>query len=122
MQDHRQSLHRHQRWARRARSRAPPSWPRARSIRPDKVATPHQPDALFLDEIRKAGLYDSIWQAFAVLLLVKTVGAMGDARPYESVLVLRAVTSTDGMTADVFEFPWEVLTRAETRIVNEVGG
>ena len=88
----------------------------------DKVATLQQADALFLDEIRKAGLYDSIWQAFAVLLPVKTVGVMGDARTYESVLALRAVTSTDGMTADVFEFPWEVLTRAATRIVNEVRG
>jgi len=88
----------------------------------DKVATLQQADALFLDEIRKAGLYDAIWQAFAVLLPVKTVGVMGDARTYESVLALRAVTSTDGMTADVFEFPWEVLTRAATRIVNEVRG
>ncbi len=91
-------------------------------ITADKVATLQQADALYLDEIRKAGLYDSIWQAFAVLLPVKTVGVMGDARTYESVLALRAVTSTDGMTADVFEFPWEVLTRAATRIVNEVRG
>ena len=88
----------------------------------DKVATLHQADALFLDEIRRAGLYDAIWQAFAVLLPVKSVGVMGDARTYENVLALRAVTSTDGMTADVFEFPWEVLTRAATRIVNEVRG
>ena len=79
-------------------------------------------DAIFLDEIRKAGLYDAIWQAFAVLLPVKTVGVMGDARTYEEVLALRAVTSTDGMTADVFEFPWDVLTSAATRIVNEVRG
>jgi GMP synthase (glutamine-hydrolysing) len=91
-------------------------------ITPDKVATLQQADALFLDEIRKAGLYDEIWQAFAVLLPVKTVGVMGDARTYENVLALRAVTSTDGMTADVFEFPWDVLTRAATRIVNEVRG
>ncbi len=88
----------------------------------DKVATLQQADALFLDEIRKAGLYDAIWQAFAVLLPVKSVGVMGDARTYENVLALRAVTSTDGMTADVFEFPWEVLTKAATRIVNEVRG
>jgi GMP synthase (glutamine-hydrolysing) len=88
----------------------------------DKVATLQQADALFLEEIRKAGLYDAIWQAFAVLLPVKSVGVMGDARTYENVLALRAVTSTDGMTADVFEFPWEVLTRAATRIVNEVRG
>jgi GMP synthase (glutamine-hydrolysing) len=71
----------------------------------DKVATLQQADALFLDEIRKAGLYDAIWQAFAVLLPVKSVGVMGDARTYEDVLALRAVTSTDGMTADVSSFP-----------------
>ncbi len=88
----------------------------------DKVAILQAADAVWLDEIRKAGLYDAIWQAFAVLLPVKTVGVMGDARTYESVLALRAVTSTDGMTADVFEFPWSVLTRAATRIVNEVRG
>jgi len=88
----------------------------------DKVATLQQADAIYLDEIRKAGLYDVIWQAFAVLLPVKSVGVMGDARTYENVLALRAVTSTDGMTADVFEFPWDVLTRAATRIVNEVRG
>jgi GMP synthase (glutamine-hydrolysing) len=88
----------------------------------EKVATLQQADAIFLDEIRAAGLYDSIWQAFAVLLPVRSVGVMGDARTYEDVLALRAVTSTDGMTADVFEFPWDVLTRAATRIVNEVRG
>jgi GMP synthase (glutamine-hydrolysing) len=88
----------------------------------EKVATLQQADAIYLDEIRKAGLYDAIWQAFAVLLPVKTVGVMGDARTYEDVLALRAVTSTDGMTAEVFEFPWAVLTRAATRIVNEVRG
>src|SRR5262249_41450237 len=88
----------------------------------EKVAVLQQADAIYLDEIRKAGLYDSIWQAFAVLLPVKTVGVMGDARTYESVLALRAVTSTDGMTADFFEFPWDVLGRAATRIINEVRG
>jgi GMP synthase (glutamine-hydrolysing) len=91
-------------------------------ITPDKVSTLQQADAIYLDEIRKAGLYDSIWQAFAVLLPVKTVGVMGDARTYESVCALRAVTSTDGMTADFFEFPWPVLARAATRIINEVKG
>ena len=79
-------------------------------------------DAIYLDEIRKAGLYDTIWQAFAVLLPVKTVGVMGDARTYEFVCALRAVTSTDGMTADYFPFPHEVLGRTATRIVNEVRG
>ena len=88
----------------------------------EKVAVLQQADAIYLDEIRKAGLYDSIWQAFAVLLPVKTVGVMGDARTYEDVLALRAVTSTDGMTADFFEFPWDVLGRCATRIINEVKG
>ena len=91
-------------------------------ITPEKVAVLQDADAIYLDEIRKAGLYDSIWQAFAVLLPVKTVGVMGDARTYENVLALRAVTSTDGMTADFFEFPWEVLGRTATRIINEVRG
>ena len=88
----------------------------------EKVAVLQKADAIYLEEIRKAGLYDSIWQAFAVLLPVKTVGVMGDARTYEDVLALRAVTSTDGMTADFFEFPWEVLGRCATRIINEVRG
>jgi GMP synthase (glutamine-hydrolysing) len=91
-------------------------------ITPEKVAVLQQADAIYLDEIRKAGLYDAIWQAFAVLLPVKTVGVMGDARTYESVLALRAVTSTDGMTADFFEFPWPVLAKTATRIINEVRG
>jgi GMP synthase (glutamine-hydrolysing) len=91
-------------------------------ITPEKVAVLQQADAIYLEEIRRAGLYDAIWQAFAVLLPVKTVGVMGDARTYEHVCALRAVTSTDGMTADFFEFPWEVLGRAATRIINEVRG
>ncbi|MDP3175055.1 MAG: glutamine-hydrolyzing GMP synthase [Phenylobacterium sp.] len=88
----------------------------------EKVAVLQKADAVFLDEIRKAGLYNAIWQAFAVLLPVRTVGVMGDARTYDEVCALRAVTSTDGMTADFFEFPWEVLGRAATRIINEVKG
>ncbi len=91
-------------------------------ITPDAVQTLQDADAIYLDEIRKAGLYDEIWQAFAVLLPVKTVGVMGDARTYEKVLALRAVTSTDGMTADFFQFPWEVLARTATRIINQVPG
>jgi GMP synthase (glutamine-hydrolysing) len=79
-------------------------------------------DAVYLEEIRNAGLYDAIWQAFAVLLPVKTVGVMGDGRTYDSVCALRAVTSTDGMTADVFPFDAGFLTRVATRIVNEVKG
>jgi GMP synthase (glutamine-hydrolysing) len=79
-------------------------------------------DAIYLDEIRKAGLYDSIWQAFAVLLPVQTVGVMGDARTYDFVCALRAVTSVDGMTADFFPFDMDFLGRAATRIINEVRG
>ncbi|MFN3836431.1 MAG: glutamine-hydrolyzing GMP synthase [Brevundimonas sp.] len=91
-------------------------------ITPDAVETLQQADAIYLDEIRKAGLYDNIWQAFAVLLPVKTVGVMGDARTYEKVLALRAVSSTDGMTADFYQFPWDVLGKTATRIINEVRG
>lgn len=91
-------------------------------ITPEAVATLQEADAIYLEEIRKAGLYDDIWQAFAVLLPVKTVGVMGDARTYEKVLALRAVTSTDGMTADFYQFPWDVLARTATRIINEVRG
>ncbi len=79
-------------------------------------------DAIYLDEIRKAGLYDAIWQAFAVLLPVRTVGVMGDHRTYDSVCALRAVTSTDGMTADIYPFDAAFLSRVATRIINEVQG
>jgi GMP synthase (glutamine-hydrolysing) len=79
-------------------------------------------DAVYLEEIRAAGLYDAIWQAFAVLLPVRTVGVMGDARTYDYVCGLRAVTSTDGMTADVYPFDSAFLSRVATRIINEVRG
>ena len=79
-------------------------------------------DAIYLDEIRKEGLYDAIWQAFAVLLPVRTVGVMGDARSYDRVCGLRAVTSTDGMTADSYPFDHAFLSRVATRIINEVRG
>jgi GMP synthase (glutamine-hydrolysing) len=79
-------------------------------------------DAIWLEEIRAAGLYDVIWQAFAVLLPVRTVGVMGDGRTYERVCALRAVTSVDGMTADAFAFEPAFLGRVATRIVNEVRG
>ena len=79
-------------------------------------------DAIYLDEIRMAGLYDAIWQAFAVLLPVRTVGVMGDHRTYDSVCALRAVTSTDGMTADIYPFDATFLSRVATRIINEVRG
>ncbi|MEY4239988.1 MAG: glutamine-hydrolyzing synthase [Pseudomonadota bacterium] len=79
-------------------------------------------DAIYLEEIRNAGLYDAIWQAFAVLLPVKTVGVMGDGRTYDNVCALRAVTSTDGMTADIYPFDAAFLSRVATRIINEVKG
>jgi GMP synthase (glutamine-hydrolysing) len=81
-----------------------------------------QADAIYLEEIRAAGLYDHIWQAFAVLLPVRTVGVMGDARTYDKVCALRAVTSVDGMTADIYPFEASFLSRVATRIVNEVRG
>jgi GMP synthase (glutamine-hydrolysing) len=79
-------------------------------------------DAIYLEEIRAAGLYDEIWQAFAVFLPVRSVGVMGDGRTYENVVALRAVTSRDGMTADWFPYPPEVLARMSSRIINEVPG
>ncbi|MET0687709.1 MAG: glutamine-hydrolyzing GMP synthase [Methyloceanibacter sp.] len=88
----------------------------------EKLAILRKADAIYLDEIRKAGLYDKIWQAFAVLLPVRTVGVMGDARTYDHVLALRAVTSTDGMTADYYDFSHEFLGAAARRIINEVRG
>ena len=81
-----------------------------------------QVDAIFIEGIREAGLYDQIWQAFAVLLPIKSVGVMGDGRTYDHVVALRAVTSRDGMTADWFPFPPEVLGRISSRIINEVRG
>ena len=92
------------------------------AITPEKLDILRQADVIYLDEIRRAGLYDIIWQAFAVLLPVRTVGVMGDARTYDSVCALRAVTSTDGMTADYYPIPHEVLGRTATRIINEVKG
>jgi GMP synthase (glutamine-hydrolysing) len=88
----------------------------------ERVAVLQKADAIYLDEIRKAGLYDRIWQAFAVLLPVRAVGVMGDGRTYDNVLALRAVTSTDGMTADFFPFQMDFLGRVATRIINEVKG
>ncbi|AOF89904.1 glutamine-hydrolyzing GMP synthase [Sinorhizobium sp. RAC02] len=88
----------------------------------DKLEILRDADAIYLDEIRKAGLYDKIWQAFAVLLPVQTVGVMGDGRTYEFVCALRAVTSVDGMTADFYHYDMNFLGRAATRIINEVRG
>ena len=92
------------------------------AITPEKLAILRRADAVYLDEIRKAGLYDAIWQAFAVLLPVKTVGVMGDGRTYDYVCGLRAVTSNDGMTADFFPFDMGFIGRVATRIINEVKG
>jgi GMP synthase (glutamine-hydrolysing) len=88
----------------------------------DKLDLLRKVDRVFLEEIRAAGLYDAIWQAFAVLLPVRTVGVMGDGRSYDQACALRAVTSTDGMTADYYPFPHEFLGRVATRIINEVRG
>jgi GMP synthase (glutamine-hydrolysing) len=88
----------------------------------EAVAVLQKADAIYLEEIRAAGLYDAIWQAFAVLLPVKSVGVMGDGRTYDKVCALRAVTSTDGMTADVYPFDVAFLSRVSNRIVNEVRG
>jgi GMP synthase (glutamine-hydrolysing) len=88
----------------------------------EDLAMLREADAIFIEEIRCAGLYDSIWQAFAVLLPVRTVGVQGDYRTYDRVVALRAITSEDGMTADWFRFPDEVLARASSRISNEVRG
>jgi GMP synthase (glutamine-hydrolysing) len=88
----------------------------------EKLDILRQADAIYLEEIRRTGLYDDIWQAFAVLLPVRTVGVMGDARTYEHVCALRAVTSVDGMTADFYPFDMAFLGRVAARIVNEVRG
>ena len=88
----------------------------------EKLHTLRNVDAIYLEEIREAGLYDDIWQAFAVLLPVRAVGVMGDTRTYENVVALRAVTSKDGMTADWFAFPHDVLGQISNRIINEVKG
>ncbi|AQX20971.1 GMP synthase (glutamine-hydrolyzing) [Bartonella sp. CDC_skunk] len=92
------------------------------AITREKLEILREADAIYLDEIRKAGLYDKIWQAFAVLLPVQTVGVMGDARTYEFVCALRAVTSVDGMTADFYPYDMEFLSKVATRIINEVEG
>ncbi|HKX08707.1 MAG TPA: glutamine-hydrolyzing GMP synthase [Stellaceae bacterium] len=91
-------------------------------ITEEKLALLRKADAIYIEEIRTGGLYDAIWQAFAVLLPVRTVGVMGDGRTYDYACALRAVTSTDGMTADYYPFPHEFLGRVATRIINEVRG
>lgn len=92
------------------------------ALTPEKLEVLRLADEIYLDELRNAGLYNQIWQAFAVLLPVQTVGVMGDERTYEHVCALRAVTSTDGMTADWFHMPYDVLAHISNRIINEVRG
>ena len=91
-------------------------------VTPERVEKLREVDAIYLEGIRAAGLYDDIWQAFAVLLPVCSVGVMGDARTYENVVALRAVTSLDGMTADWFRFPHDALANISNRLINEVEG
>ena len=91
-------------------------------VTPQRLDLLRRVDAIYIDEIREAALYDQIWQAFAVLLPIRSVGVMGDGRTYEHVVALRAVTSRDGMTADWFPFPPEVLARISNRVINEVRG
>ncbi len=86
------------------------------------VKTLAHADDIFISELRGSGLYDKVWQAFAVLLPVRTVGVMGDGRTYDQVIALRAVTSSDGMTADWARLPEDFLARVSSRIVNEVKG
>ena len=92
------------------------------SVTKERLDVLREADDIYLEEIKSAGLYDEIWQAFAVLLPVQAVGVMGDNRTYENVIALRAVTSRDGMTADWYPFPHEVLGRISSRIGNEVVG
>jgi GMP synthase (glutamine-hydrolysing) len=91
-------------------------------ITPERIDILQKADTIYIEEIKKAGLYDDIWQAFAVLLPIKSVGVMGDERTYESTCVLRAVTSVDGMTADWFPMPYDVLANISSRIINEIRG
>ncbi len=91
-------------------------------VTPERLALLRRADAIFLEELERAGLYDTVWQAFAVLLPVKSVGVMGDERTYEHVCALRAVVSSDGMTADWARLPDDFLARVSTRIINEVRG
>lgn len=88
----------------------------------DRIEILQKADAIYIEELRKSGWYDKIWQAFAVLLPVHTVGVMGDQRTYENAVALRAVTSTDGMTADWGKLPYELLGMVSNRIINEVKG
>ena len=91
-------------------------------ITPEKIRILQDVDQIFVNELHKSGLYDKVWQALAVLLPIQSVGVMGDERTYENVCALRAVTSVDGMTADWFQFPYDVLAKISNRIINEIQG
>jgi GMP synthase (glutamine-hydrolysing) len=91
-------------------------------ITADKLKVVREADAIFIEEIRAAGLYSQIWQAYVAFLPIRSVGVMGDGRTYDNAVALRAVTSSDGMTADWFPFPADFLSRVSNRIVNEVRG
>ena len=91
-------------------------------VQKQKLDLLREADEIFIEEIRKAGLYNDVWQAFAVLLPIRSVGVMGDGRTYESTVALRAVTSVDGMTADWAKIPQDVLVAASNRIINELRG
>jgi GMP synthase (glutamine-hydrolysing) len=91
-------------------------------ITPEKLETLRQADAIFIEELQRSGLYNQVWQAFAVFLPIKTVGVMGDERTYEDVVALRAVTSLDGMTADWAKLPHTFLEKVSNRIINEIKG
>ena len=92
------------------------------NVTKDRLKILREADKIILEEIKTANLYNKLWQSFAVLLPVKTVGVMGDARTYENVVAIRAVTSTDGMTADWAHLPYELLAQFSNRIINEVKG
>jgi GMP synthase (glutamine-hydrolysing) len=92
------------------------------AVTPERLAILREADSIVIEEITRAGLYDEIWQAFAVLVPVKTVGVMGDERTYEKVIAIRAITSVDGMTADWARLPHDLLGRLSNRIINEVHG
>jgi GMP synthase (glutamine-hydrolysing) len=91
-------------------------------ITPERLASLRAADSIVIDEIRRAGLYDELWQAFAVFLPIQSVGVMGDERTYENVIAVRCVTSLDAMTADWARLPGDVLAAISTRIINEVKG
>jgi GMP synthase (glutamine-hydrolysing) len=91
-------------------------------VTPDRLAVLREADAIVLEEIKRAGLYRAMWQGFAVLLPVRSVGVMGDERTYDNVIAVRAVSSTDGMTAEWVKLPYDVLAAMSNRIVNEVKG